>query len=166
LKTLYIVRHAKSSWKESNLSDLDRPLNSRGKRDAPFIGKIISAKGDSPELIVSSHANRALATANFFAEALKYKKSDIVVSESIYEAGIGSLMNIINRLDSNIKSAMIFGHNPGLTILTQYLSAANISNIPTCGIVKLNLKINLWSDAADRCATLAYFEYPKKYFPQ
>lgn len=166
MKTLYIIRHAKSSWKDSALSDYDRPLNQRGERDAPFMGELIRKQGGVPDLIISSPANRAFTTASYFADKLSYKKADIDLEKNIYEAGIGSLMKIINRINDKNTSVMIFGHNPGLTMLSNYLSGSYIDNLPTCGVVKLDLNINTWKDAGDLCGTLINFEYPKKYFPK
>jgi len=164
LKTLYIVRHAKSSWKDSGIADVDRPLNKRGNRDAPFMGNLLFQKGISPDVMFSSPANRAITTAEAFATQLNYPQESIIIDKNIYEAGIGSLLRTINNVGNENSSAMLFGHNPGLTMLSNYLSDKYIDNIPTCAVVGIYLDITKWVDAADKCGKLDIFEYPKKYF--
>lgn len=164
MKTIYIVRHAKSSWRDSELADIDRPLNNRGKRDAPFMGNLLSQKGIVPEIIFSSPANRAFSTAKIFADELNYPTQSIIIDKNIYEAGIGSLMRIINNFQEDLSIAMLVGHNPGLTMLSNYLADRYIDNIPTCAVVGLKLDIEKWDHAADKCGKVTIFEYPKKYF--
>ena len=164
MKTLYIVRHAKSSWKEQGLTDFERPLNQRGLHDAPFMGKLMADKKEVPDLILSSPANRAISTAKIFRSQLHLDKKTIVEEEIIYEAGLGNLIKIINNLSETYNSVMLFGHNPGLTYLANYLGDKSIDNIPTCGIVKITFDINSWDEVSDGSGKIVFFEYPKKHF--
>ncbi len=162
MKTLYLVRHAKSSWKDSSLDDIERPLNKRGKRDAPFMGELLKEKGINPELIISSSAKRASKTAQAIAEQIGYPKKDIIFDEEIYEASSRELIDYIKQLDDKFNSVMLFGHNPGFTMLNNYLSKKYIDNIPTCGIVALEFN-NSWKDIGKNSAKYLFFDYPKKY---
>jgi phosphohistidine phosphatase len=117
MKTLVLVRHAKSSWDNPGLSDFERKLNKRGVRDAPYMGKVVKEKGIQPDLIVSSPAVRALTTAKFFAHALDYSEDQIDKRESIYTSGPRQILTIINHLDDELNTIMLFGHNPDLTTL-------------------------------------------------
>jgi phosphohistidine phosphatase len=164
LKKLYLVRHAKSSWRNPELRDYDRPLNKRGLRDAPFMGKLIREKGIKPELLITSPARRALITAEYFADELDYKKENIITDDNLYEAGVRDIMKVITELDNNIDNVMLFGHNPGLTEFSNYISDKEIDNIPTSAVVSLILKVEQWSQINGSTCKLEFFEYPKKYF--
>jgi phosphohistidine phosphatase len=164
MKTLILVRHAKSSWKDHDLKDFDRPLNERGKRDAPFMGALIKEKGILPDVLISSPAKRAITTAGLFAKKLSIAKNEIIENEKIYEASAGELIDIINAIDDTKSSAMIFGHNPGLTMVANYLSDKRIDNIPTCGMVVITFEENSWKSIQIGSGKLIEFEYPKKYF--
>src|SRR5688500_4533393 len=115
LKTLVLVRHAKSSWKDASLPDRDRPLNRRGKRDAPEMGRRLAQLVGTPDLIVSSPAARALATARVFAEAVDYPVDGIREEERIYEAAPTEILDVIRDIDDDVDGVPLFGHNPGLT---------------------------------------------------
>ena len=108
-KTLYLVRHAKSSWKDPTLSDRDRPLNKRGRRTAPDMGNRMSEQGHRPDLIISSPANRALSTARIIADAVKYNDADILVDEGLYFSGQRQMINVLTGLDDKHQSAMLVG---------------------------------------------------------
>jgi phosphohistidine phosphatase len=163
MKTLILVRHAKSSWKELNLSDFKRPLNKRGKRDAPFMGKLMKKMKINPEVVISSPAVRALETARIICSELGIPEKKIIFEKNIYEASQSELLSILTQTESNIDSLMMFGHNPGLTYLSNYLSGDNIDNIPTTGVVGLSFQ-GSWSELKERSCKLEYFEYPKKHF--
>jgi phosphohistidine phosphatase len=162
MKTLYLVRHAKSSWKEPKLDDKERPLNKKGKNDAPLMGEILKDKGLSPNLIVSSTAKRASKTALIIAEILGYPKDKINFMDDVYEATTHDLLEIIGKTEEKKSSLMIFGHNPGLTMLHNYLSKHYIDNIPTCGIVALKFNCP-WKEINKNSAEFLFFEYPKLY---
>ena len=162
MKTLYLGRHAKSSWKNMDLADIDRPLNKRGKRDAPFMGKLLVDKGVKPDLIISSPAKRAAATAKVIATEINYPAMEIIFDENIYEATGRGLLEIISGAEEQYNSIMLFGHNPGLTVLNNNLSDHFIDNIPTCGVVALEFKTS-WNEIELNSAGFIFFEYPKKY---
>lgn len=162
MKTLYLVRHAKSSWKQPELSDFERPLNKRGKKDAPFMGKILSDKDVNPAMMISSPAKRAATTAKIIASEIDYPGDKIVFDENIYDATGRGLLEIISGIDEKYDSAMLFGHNPGITVLQNNLSDHFIDNIPTSGVVALRFNSS-WSEIKLKSGKFVFFEYPKKY---
>ncbi len=163
MKTLYLIRHAKSSWENGDLTDLERPLNKRGFRDAPFMGKILSEKIESPQLIISSPAKRAISTANIISEYFRYDPNKIVKEEKVYHAVVSDLMRIIYSVSDTINFLMIFGHNPTFTQTSNYLSDKKIDNIPTCGFVQINFELDSWNNLESNTGKQILFEYPKKY---
>lgn len=163
MKELYLLRHAKSSWDDPSLDDIERPLNKRGKKDAPLIGSILSKMKIKPELILSSPSKRTLSTAQIILEELNLSKKILSVDENIYLASADELSNLIKNIDDNLKRVMLVGHNPGLTDLSNFLSKQGIENIPTCGIVGLKAKINSWKEIEEHIFEQEFFEYPKKY---
>jgi phosphohistidine phosphatase len=166
MKTLTLIRHAKSSWKNAYLLDIDRPLNKRGKRDAPKMGGRLADQGTSPELIVSSPATRAMVTAETIALEIDYPIEDIVVDERIYMADVDDLLSFIQRLDDTLEHVMLFGHNPGLTDLVNTLSPSQtIDNVPTCGVIEMDFETNTWASVGDVGPARMNFDYPKKTSP-
>ena len=163
LKTLYLNRHAKSSWDNSSLSDFDRPLNHRGERDAPFMGKVLSKLVKAPQLIYSSPAKRAITTAKQIAGSFNYESTNIITEQSIYEAGVSNLMKIINNTSEDYDIIMLFGHNPTFTMITNYLSDKYIDNLPTCGFVQIDFRLNSWREIEGETGKLILYEYPKKH---
>ncbi|NWG28760.1 MAG: histidine phosphatase family protein [Ignavibacteriaceae bacterium] len=162
MKTLYIARHAKSYWKDQSIPDFDRPLNNRGKRDAPFMGKVLNDKKIKADLIISSPAKRTKKTAIAIAEKIGYPEKDIVYNDELYEASSNIILKVIKKIDEKFESVMIFGHNPGLTMLNNQISNFYIDNIPTCGIVGLNLD-DKWNSIEKNTCKQLFFEYPKLY---
>jgi phosphohistidine phosphatase len=162
MKNLYIVRHAKSSWDYPELSDIDRPLNKRGKKNAPEMGQRLAAKNISPELLISSPAKRAHTTARRIAKEIGYEKSKIIVHSKLYHGGLGEMIELIQSTDKSINSLMIFGHNPGFTELANYLTGSNIYNIPTCGIVSIEFDTDDWAIIGQNEGKMLFFDYPKK----
>ena len=163
MKTLYLARHAKSSWKYPKLDDFERPLNKRGRKSAPFMGGILHKLKVSPDLIISSPANRAATTARIMAAKIEYPLENIQYSESIYEFSESALIRVVKQIDDAVKKAMVVGHNPGLNGLANYLGDYPVSNIPTAGIYCLDLDIASWSNIRENCGKLKFFEYPKKH---
>ncbi|MCW8805369.1 MAG: histidine phosphatase family protein [Ignavibacteriaceae bacterium] len=162
MKTIYLVRHAKSFWGDQSTPDFDRPLNKRGKRDAPLMGEILNDKKVKPDLIISSPAKRAKKTAIAIAIELNYPEKKIVFKEELYEATINTILKILQKLDEGHNTIMIFGHNPGLTLLNNHISNHYIDNIPTCGVVTLETD-NKWNEIDKNSCQLLFFEYPKMY---
>jgi phosphohistidine phosphatase len=163
LKNLFLTRHAKSSWSNPGLADIDRPLNERGKKAAPFMGKLIVDKGEKPELLISSPANRALSTARAFGEVMGLVENDIIVNRAIYGAGAQQLLELVQNQDDLHKSIMLFGHNPTFTSFVNMLTGSNIMNVVTCGVVRINFEYSSWIDIDFGSGRLVYYEYPKKY---
>lgn len=161
MKKLFIIRHAKSSWKDLSLDDFDRPLNKRGFRDAPFMGKLLYKKDIIPDVIISSPANRAKTTIETITKELKYIHN-IIYNESIYDAALSSLINILKKIEDKNNIVFLVGHNPSLNALA-YEFVGFEENIPTCGIIEIKFDTNNWADIANNNAKLISFEYPKKY---
>ncbi|QOY54941.1 histidine phosphatase family protein [Candidatus Sulfurimonas marisnigri] len=161
MKKLYIIRHAKSSWKDSSLSDFDRPLNKRGRVDAPLMGKVLKGKKVSPDAIISSPALRAKTTAQNIAKNINFTKP-ITYDENIYEANDDTLLYVMKKLNKEDSVVFIFGHNPGLNMLAESLVGLD-ENIPTCGIVEIEFDCKKWSEISSKNAKLISFDYPKMY---
>lgn len=163
MKKVYIVRHAKSSWDNPLLNDSERTLNKRGKRDAPFMAKLLKKIENNPDLIISSPAVRAFSTAKIFAEVINYSRNKIRLETSIYEADINDLLLIISRLDDKIANVIVVGHNPSVTDFVNYVTGQNITNMPTCSICAIEFNFNSWKNILYEKGNLRFFEYPKKY---
>ncbi len=162
MKTLYLVRHGKSSWKDASLPDHDRPLNKRGEQDASRMGKRLRHRRPKPEVILSSPAVRAKRTAKILATAIGSPKSGIIVDDLIYAAEPEGLVSVIRGLDNAVDCVMLVGHNPALTQLVNSLAHCDIANVPTCGLAVLEFRINSWHDIDRVRAELLDFDYPKK----
>jgi len=163
MKTLYLVRHAKSSWKYPNLDDFERPLNKRGSKNAPFMGKILKNLKVTPDLVISSPANRAAMTARIIADKINYPLDKIRYSETIYEVSANVLIHFIEQTDDAVNKVMVVGHNPALTDLANYFGGKLISNIPTCGVFCVDFDISSWAKISEHCGKLKFFEFPKKH---
>jgi len=137
MKNLILIRHAKSKWDDATLSDRERSLSKRGKRDAPVMGQLLKEKNLSPDRILSSPAKRALKTAKLIAEAIGYPKKQIDIREEIYMQGLEALLELVSKLDDDWNRVYLTGHNPELTELANRLTGADIENVPTCGIVSV-----------------------------
>ena len=163
VKTLFIIRHAKSSWDASNIDDFERPLNDRGKRDAPRMGKRLKEKDIQPTLLLSSPAKRALSTAKRIAKVLKYPKDDIKTDRRLYHADEETMLTIVRELKEKQDVVMIFSHNPGLTEFVNSLmdGELDIDNVPTCGVVAFQFNFDSWKDVDWGKGKLLFFDYPK-----
>ena len=160
-KLLYLVRHAKSSWSDPSLSDRDRPLNKRGRRSAPDMGRRLAAQGHLPELIISSPARRAFSTARKIAKKLGYDRSEIMTDESLYFSGTGSMLELLENLDDDYQKVMIVGHNPAMTSLMNILSGSSIDNMPTCAVAVINYPMTSWSELRSTDGQLLAYDFPK-----
>lgn len=161
MKKLYLIRHAKSSWKEENLSDFDRPLKGRGVRDAHNTGQWLAEQGDRPELIISSPATRAMHTALIFAQELQYPMSDIKMETALYHGSPIDIYEAVAKVHHNINSIFLFGHNPTITNFVNESIDHNIDNVPTTGVACLKFDCESWSDLGSE-AELVFFDYPKR----
>jgi len=160
-RRLSLLRHAKSSWKDAGLDDFDRPLNSRGRHDAPVMGRRLLERGARPSLIIASPAKRARATAKKVAKALNYPQEFLQSDRDLYLADPEQILAVIARQDDQFHDVMLVGHNPGLTELASQLSGRYIDNIPTTGVVCLETEAESWSDLGTARCNLLYFDYPK-----
>lgn len=162
MKTLTIFRHAKSSWSHPELSDHDRPLNNRGKRDAPVMGERLSEAGIRPSLILSSSAVRAWTTARIIAKSISYPAEFLQKEPRLYHAGVNRIYDVIAAQDEGFKSIMIVGHNPGLTDFANELVPGLTTNIPTAGFVAVLVDSDDWNLRSRRSTELIEFDYPKR----
>ena len=162
MKRLLLVRHAKSSWNNTNLSDFDRPLNNRGKRDAPFMGQRLTVLTAAPDQILSSTAKRAITTARLLAGEMGIPEEEIITKDYLYLADHQTVLDLIRGSDNNLNSVMIVGHNPGITDLANYLHAGLVENIPTCRAFCLDFGTS-WKEIKKDGGNLQFFDYPKKH---
>lgn len=145
MKTLYLVRHAKSSRDDLAVPDHDRPLNERGRRQAPEMGRRLAHRNVKPDVILSSSALRALTTAQLVAGEVGYATHDIAVDKRLYASTAESLLSVVRGLDNKLGSAMMFGHNPEMSELASVLSEDNVE-MRTCAIVELRYDTKSWGD--------------------
>ena len=161
MKTLTLVRHAKSSWKDTSLSDRDRPLNKRGKRDAPEMGRRIAAAGIRPSLIVSSPAVRAWTTAKIIADEIGYPREFLQRDNGLYLATVNGILDVIVAQDVGFNSLMLVGHNPGFTDFANYLVPGLTNNMPTAAVVSVEIDSDDWSLYDNPAAELLLYDFPK-----
>ncbi|MFA6196344.1 MAG: histidine phosphatase family protein [Sulfurimonas sp.] len=159
MKKVYLIRHAKSSWKDSSQDDFERPLNKRGKSDAPLMGSKLKDRKIVPDIIYSSPALRAKTTAEIIARKIGFEK-EIVFKKDIYEASASTLHKILTKIDDNNSVVFLFGHNPSLNELVEKYINFN-ENIPTCGVVEIEFDCDSWEDISVENARLVLFDYPK-----
>ncbi len=160
MKILFVLRHAKSSWENSDLSDFDRPLNKRGLKTAPLMGEMMFENKFSPALIVSSPAKRAKQTAILIKEAAQIQ-SEIRYDEKIYEANPFRLLQIVSELDESVESAMIVGHNPGLEGLIKILTGES-ETMPTASLAIIDLNAENWSEVTAKSGKLQKLIRPQE----
>jgi phosphohistidine phosphatase len=162
MKTLYLVRHAKSSWDYPELDDIDRPLSKRGKRNAPEMGKRLAAQNILPQLLITSPAKRALATARRIADEIGFPRESIKLDEKLYLASVEDIVAVIRKADEAAGSLMLFGHNPGFTDAANRLCGSDIYNIPTGGVVGIQFEVDSWADVVEGEGRFLFFDFPKK----
>jgi phosphohistidine phosphatase len=162
MRSLTLVRHAKSSWDNAALADFDRPLNERGRRDAPVMAQRFAHSAETPLQLVASPAVRATSTALVFAEALNIPSDAIRFEPEIYEADVDTLMAVVRSLNDAIPNALLFGHNPGFTDFCNALARCDFKELPTCAVARIDLNIDRWQDVAPMCGRLAAYSFPKE----
>ncbi len=160
IRHLLLIRHAKSDWGDASLADFDRPLNERGRRDAPTMGDRLAASGIHPDRIVSSPAKRARSTTKAIARQLGFPVHDIDWINELYLASPADILDVIRSCPAETNTLVIVSHNPGITELANHLCDAPIDNIPTCGVVHLRADCDTWSHADG--FSLVDFDYPKR----
>ncbi len=162
MKTITLIRHAKSSWDYSQLSDFERPLNERGRRDAPLMAQRLKRAGLKPDLLLSSPALRAISTARLFAETFGIAAERIAVESKLYDAAPASILKVIQSLDGGYSDVWLFAHNPGISETAQRLAECSFDDMPTCACARIELKVKLWSELSADCGRLALYSYPKQ----
>lgn len=145
MKTVYFIRHAKSSWNYPELSDHDRPLNDRGHRDAPAMARYLRDSGHQIDLIVTSTAKRAYTTAKYFKDVFELGDDNFWKESELYHASPETLVGILRQVPDEFENVAVFAHNPGMTMLANNLSPENIDNVPTCGVTQSHCSAN-WND--------------------
>lgn len=161
MKTLLLIRHAKSSWDSESLNDFDRPLNDRGKKDAPMMAQRLKEKNVKIDTIISSPAKRAKKTASYFAEEYEVGENNIVFKTELYAAPQDIFYEVIEKLDSNPDNIALFSHNPGITEFVNSLTNARIDDMPTCSIFAIKTDAKKWADIRGAKKEFWFFDYPK-----
>ena len=161
MKTLYLLRHAKSSWSFDELSDQERPLNDRGRDDAPLMGQALAKRRICPDVIVSSPAVRAMSTAVLVAREMQYPHDKIVVEPGIYGADVDDFLAILKDLPDSAASALVVGHNPTITETANTLSPSSINEMPTAAVVCLRFECEQWAEVSKVNAEFYFYDYPR-----
>jgi phosphohistidine phosphatase len=163
MKTLYIIRHAKSSWDDPNLDDFDRPLNKRGEKNAPVMGKRLKERGLYPTQVLSSPARRTAHTAAIISKSIGFDARHITLEPRLYHADKSEILHVLKQLDIDHHTVLLFGHNPGLT---EFINALRndgkvLPNLPTCGVVAFRCAIQDWKELTWNCGKVILYDYPK-----
>ena len=162
MKSLYIIRHAKSSWGDFTTPDFDRPLNERGKNDAPEMAKRLIKKNITIDLFISSPAKRAQKTCKAFCKEYNYAESNILLIGELYHASVEAFYITISGIASKYDSAAVFSHNPGITEFVNSLgTGVKTDNIPTCGIYGVSFIASHWNEFKKADKRFLLFDYPK-----
>ena len=161
MKKLFLIRHAKSSWSDETLSDFERPLNKRGKKNIPLMASILKEKEVLPDCILSSPALRAKKTAKLLVKGIGLTQP-ILYDKTLYEADKEEIHKAIVSMDESCNTLFVVGHNPGLNDIAKHYVGFE-QNIVTCGIVEIVFEVNKWKDITPKAAKLLSFEFPKKY---
>jgi phosphohistidine phosphatase len=161
MKSLLLVRHAKSDWDDPQLKDFDRPLNERGKKDAPEMAGRLVEKKVKIDLFISSPAKRAKKTAEIFVKEYKEDKKDILFIDELYLADPDVFFNVIEKTKNKYDTIAIFSHNPGITDFANQLARVKVDDMPTCSIFAVHINIKNWSDFREGEKEFWFFDYPK-----
>lgn len=160
---LTLIRHAKSSWNQPALSDIERPLNERGRANAPLMGSVLKQRGIGFDLMISSPARRAATTAELLAGAIGYDTTAIETEPQLYDASLASLLAVVQALPANLQRVALIAHNPGLSELCDYLCEGAPGDLPTCAVAGIGFHLDDWRAVYRGTGTLIYYEYPRKY---
>jgi phosphohistidine phosphatase len=161
MKTLILVRHAKSSWDSSVLTDFDRPLNERGKHDAPQMAKKLRQREIEIDLFISSPAKRAKKTAEIFMHEFGVKEKNLLTMPALYEASVEIFLEVVREIKDKSNTVVLFAHNPGITDFINLLECYSVYDMPTCGVFALKIKSKKWQDVKDAEKEFLFFDYPK-----
>lgn len=160
MKTIYIVRHARAHRKGINSSDFNRKLTKEGQRDALQIGQFLKRRNSLPDLIISSSANRAIETAEILANEIQYPSSKIQIDQSLYEIEFDEFLNILTHLKDTYQSVMFVGHNPSMSMMSDYLTRYGVGNLPPGSIFCCEFKIDTWKAISKYDGTCKFFQSP------
>jgi phosphohistidine phosphatase len=166
-RELLILRHAKSDWSRGAVTDFERPLAKRGKKDAPRVGEWLYREGLVPDLVISSPAERSRQTALKVCKSMDFKKKQIQWNDELYAAEVGSLLRVLARCTSRARIVLLVGHNPGLEELVRYLAADEVHEpsdgklLPTAALARLEMPDD-WSNLEAGCAQLLAVTRPRK----
>ena len=163
VREVCFVRHAKSSWDRPGISDYDRPLDERGLRDAPRMAKEMQKMGLIPDFIITSGANRARSTAEYFRKEFDLPDEKFEVTDKLYEATPETVYKVIMSAPDEARFIYLFGHNPTFSWIANHLSGVHIDNVPTCGVVHAQISISSWKKFKPEHAGFVGFHYPKQY---
>ena len=161
MKTLILVRHAKSSWDNSFPTDFERPLNERGKHDAPHMAKKLSERKITIDLFISSPAKRAKKTAEIFMHEFDVKEKNLLTIPALYGASVQVFLEVIADINDKNDTVALFSHNPGITEFINLLDCYPVYDMPTCGVFALKIKSKKWKDINDADKEFLFFDYPK-----
>ena len=161
MKTLYIIRHAKASWDFPELPDVERPITEEGIFKTNKIAIELNKQGVSVDLIISSHAKRAMETARIIAKGIYYPIEKIETSKGIYEVDMYDIHSLISEVNDDVHSLMIFGHNPAFTQLANYFLTEEIEILPTSGVISISIETNKWADIEKSKHKMNFILFPK-----
>lgn len=161
MKSVLLVRHAKSSWEQEGQNDFDRPLNARGHKDAPKMAERLLNRNISIDAFISSTANRAFTTAGYFAKAYGVAQSAIIRVPSLYHASVPVFYDVISKADNGFNSIALFSHNPGITEFVNTLTATRVDDMPTCAIFAVHVLTDDWKQFESAAKEYWFFDYPK-----
>lgn len=161
MKTLLLIRHAKSAWDDPSLSDVERTLTARGKSDAKLIAKRLLEKSIDIDSFVSSTAKRAKKTAKIFMEEFEKNKKKLQLVPSLYEASVQDFYEAVESFNDKDKTVAVFSHNPGITEFVNSLNCAPVYDMPTCSVFAVNIKTKHWKDFREAKKEFLFFDYPK-----
>ena len=161
MKTLLLIRHAKSGWNDASLSDFDRTLTERGKSDAKMMAKRIKEQSIDIDFFVSSPAKRTRKTAKLFMKEFKKNEEEMLLISDLYEASVTDFYVTIENLEDTKNVVAVFAHNPGITEFVNSLECSPLYNMPTCAVFALKIKTNHWKEFHGAEKQFVFFDYPK-----
>ena len=159
MKTLIIIRHSKSSWKDHSLSDFDRPLNKRGIKDAKKMSFELSEKIKKVDLLLSSSSKRTTQTSNYFLDSINVRSN--IFSENLYHSSSDLIFDYVLKINNKYNKAIIVGHNPGLTNIINKLTNLKLDNLPTSGIVIIVFDVDNWKNINYQSGLVEWIKFPK-----
>lgn len=162
MKTLYIIRHAKSSWAIAGQADFDRPLNERGKENATMMAERLKEKDIIIDAFISSPAKRAKKTCKAFCKVYGREEEEIIFRDALYHAPLHTYYQVISNTDNSYKRIAVFGHNPGISdFVNSLVSNGSVGDMPTCAVFAVQVETDDWTEFETAEKKLLFFDYPK-----